>query len=118
MVGANGVPPAASPPLGPPEMARAAAREERAGGYTVHPTREERPARQPSAIAPASSIPQASAIQPVSAAPQRQLPQEEEEEDANSYDSDEGSMYPEGRDSFLGENWDFEVVAAGLWLTL
>ncbi|XP_061230760.1 rabphilin-3A [Neopsephotus bourkii] len=87
----------ASPPLGPPEMARAAAREERAGGYTVPPAREERPARQPSAIAPAasippaSSIPQASAIQPVSAAPQRQPPQEEEEEDANSYDSDEGT---------------------------
>ncbi|XP_057268749.1 rabphilin-3A isoform X2 [Pezoporus wallicus] len=81
----------ASPPLGPPEMARAAAREERAGGYTVPPGREERPARQPSAIAPASSIPQASAIQPVSAAPQRQPPQEEEEEDANSYDSDEGT---------------------------
>ncbi|XP_033924289.1 rabphilin-3A [Melopsittacus undulatus] len=81
----------ASPPLGPPEMARAAAREERAGGYAVPPTREERPARQPSAIAPASSIPQASAIQPVSAASQRQPPQEEEEEDANSYDSDEGT---------------------------
>uniref|UniRef100_A0A8C6NG22 Rabphilin-3A n=1 Tax=Melopsittacus undulatus TaxID=13146 RepID=A0A8C6NG22_MELUD len=65
--------------------------EERAGGYAVPPTREERPARQPSAIAPASSIPQASAIQPVSAASQRQPPQEEEEEDANSYDSDEGT---------------------------
>ncbi|KAM9526309.1 rabphilin-3A isoform 2-T4 [Guaruba guarouba] len=87
----------ASPPLGPPEMARATVREERAGGYTVPSAREERPARQPSAIAPASSIPlassipQASAIQPVSAAPQRQPPQEEEEEDANSYDSDEGT---------------------------
>ncbi|KAM4648693.1 rabphilin-3A [Amazona ochrocephala] len=87
----------ASPPLGPPEMARAAAREERAGGYTVPSAREERPARQPSAMAPASSIPlassipQASATQPVSAAPQRQPPQEEEEEDANSYDSDEGT---------------------------
>ncbi|NXD65226.1 RP3A protein, partial [Eolophus roseicapillus] len=91
VLGANGVPPAASPPLGPPEMARAAAREERAGGYTVPAAREERPARQPSSIPPASSIPQASAIQPVSAAPQRQPPQEEEEEDANSYDSDEGT---------------------------
>ncbi|NWS41173.1 RP3A protein, partial [Probosciger aterrimus] len=80
-----------SPPLGPPEMARAAAREERAGGYTVPAAREERPAQQPSSIPPASSIPQASAIQPVSAAPQRQPPQEEEEEDANSYDSDEGT---------------------------
>ncbi|XP_026715605.1 rabphilin-3A isoform X1 [Athene cunicularia] len=55
----------ASPPLGPPELARAAAREERGGGYTVPPAREERPARQP--------------------------PQEEEEEDVNSYDSDEGT---------------------------
>uniref|UniRef100_A0A663MTS8 Rabphilin-3A n=1 Tax=Athene cunicularia TaxID=194338 RepID=A0A663MTS8_ATHCN len=63
--GANGVPPTASPPLGPPELARAAAREERGGGYTVPPAREERPARQP--------------------------PQEEEEEDVNSYDSDEGT---------------------------
>lgn len=46
------------------------------------PAREERPVRQPPAIPP------------VPAAPLRQPPQEEEEEDANSYDSDEGSMYP------------------------
>ncbi|KFM10639.1 Rabphilin-3A [Aptenodytes forsteri] len=70
---------AASPPLGPPEPARATAREERGGGYAVLPAREERPARQPPAIPP------------VPAAPLRQPPQEEEEEDANSYDSDEGT---------------------------
>ncbi|XP_076208948.1 rabphilin-3A isoform X1 [Aptenodytes patagonicus] len=69
----------ASPPLGPPEPARATAREERGGGYAVLPAREERPARQPPAIPP------------VPAAPLRQPPQEEEEEDANSYDSDEGT---------------------------
>uniref|UniRef100_A0A672U3Z8 Rabphilin 3A n=1 Tax=Strigops habroptila TaxID=2489341 RepID=A0A672U3Z8_STRHB len=91
VLGANRVPPAASPPLGPPEMARAAAREERGGGYTMPSAREERPARQPSAIPPASTIPPASSIPPASAAPQRQPPQEEEEEDANSYDSDEGT---------------------------
>ncbi|KAM6297825.1 rabphilin-3A [Aegotheles albertisi] len=68
----------ASPPLGPPEPARATAREERGGGYTLPPTREAPPARQPPA-----------ALQPP--APPRQPPQEEEEEDANSYDSDEGT---------------------------
>ncbi|NXV86249.1 RP3A protein, partial [Calonectris borealis] len=83
--GANGVPPAASPPLGPPEPARSAAREDRGGGYAVPPAREERPARQPPAF------PQPPAIPPVPAAPLRQPPQEEEEEDANSYDSDEGT---------------------------
>lgn len=88
MPGANGVPPAASPPLGPPELARAVTREERGGGYTAPPAREERPARQPPAF------PQPSAIPPAPAAPARQPPQEEEEEDANSYDSDEGSAYP------------------------
>ncbi|XP_054700896.1 rabphilin-3A isoform X3 [Grus americana] len=75
----------ASPPLGPPEPARAAAREERGGGYAVPPTREERPARQPPAF------PQPPAIPPAPVAPLRQPPQEEEEEDANSYDSDEGT---------------------------
>ncbi|NXI95161.1 RP3A protein, partial [Psophia crepitans] len=83
--GANGVPPAASPPLGPPEPARAAARDERGGGYAAPPAREERPARQPPAV------PQPPAIPPAPAAPLRQPPQEEEEEDANSYDSDEGT---------------------------
>ncbi|NXW16274.1 RP3A protein, partial [Circaetus pectoralis] len=83
--GDNRVPPAASPPLGPPEPARAATREERGGGYTVPPAREERPARQP------PTFPQPPAIPPVSAAPLRQPPQEEEEEDTNSYDSDEGT---------------------------
>ncbi|XP_009995115.1 PREDICTED: rabphilin-3A [Chaetura pelagica] len=67
----------ASPPLGAPEPARAAAREERGGGYTVPPGREERLGRQPPAPQPP--------------APLRQQPQEEEEEDANSYDSDEGT---------------------------
>ncbi|XP_051490281.1 rabphilin-3A [Apus apus] len=70
-----------SPPLGPPEPARAAAREERGGGYAVPPGREERLGRQPPA-------PQPPAPQPP--APLRQQPQEEEE-DANSYDSDEGT---------------------------
>ncbi|NWW54241.1 RP3A protein, partial [Pedionomus torquatus] len=79
VLGANGVPPTASPPLGPQEPARAATREERGGGYAVPPAREERPARQPPAVPPAP------------AAPLRQPPQEEEEEDANSYDSDEGT---------------------------
>lgn len=51
------------------------------------PAREERPARQP------PTFPQPPAIPPVPAAPLRQPPQEEEEEDANSYDSDEGSTY-------------------------
>ncbi|XP_049662156.1 rabphilin-3A isoform X2 [Accipiter gentilis] len=74
-----------SPPLGPPEPARPATREERGGGYTVPPAREERPARQP------PTFPQPPAIPPVPAAPLRQPPQEEEEEDANSYDSDEGT---------------------------
>ncbi|NXD77140.1 RP3A protein, partial [Halcyon senegalensis] len=83
--GANGIPPAASPPLGPPEPARAAAREERGGVYAVPPAREERPARQP------PSFPQPPTIPPAPAAPPRQPPQEEEEEDANSYDSDEGT---------------------------
>ncbi|NXW98239.1 RP3A protein, partial [Larus smithsonianus] len=83
--GTNGVPPAASPPLGPPEPARAAAREERGGGYAVPPAREERPARQP------PTFPQSPAISPAPSAPLRQPPQEEEEEDANSYDSDEGT---------------------------
>ncbi|NWH51536.1 RP3A protein, partial [Fregata magnificens] len=83
--GANGVPPAASPPLGPPEPARTAAREERGGAFAVPPAREERPARQTPAF------PQPPAIPPVPAAPLRQPPQEEEEEDANSYDSDEGT---------------------------
>lgn len=46
------------------------------------PAREERPARPPTALQPP--------------APLRQPPPEEEEEDANSYDSDEGSAYPEG----------------------
>ncbi|NXL28191.1 RP3A protein, partial [Glaucidium brasilianum] len=73
------------PPLGPPELARAAAREERGGGYTVPPAREERPARQPPAFSQPPAVP------PVPAAPLRQPPQEEEEEDANSYDSDEGT---------------------------
>ncbi|KAM9371597.1 rabphilin-3A [Phaethornis superciliosus] len=71
--GANGVPPTASPPLGPPEPARAASREERGGGYPVPPGREERPGRQPPAPQPPAPQPQ------------------EEEEDANSYDSDEGT---------------------------
>ncbi|NXV45555.1 RP3A protein, partial [Uria aalge] len=84
-LGANGVPPAASPPLGPPEPARAAAREERGGGYAVPPAREERPARQPPAF------PQPPAVPPAPSATLRQPPQEEEEEDANSYDSDEGT---------------------------
>ncbi|NXP49003.1 RP3A protein, partial [Heliornis fulica] len=83
--GANGVPPAASPPLGPPEPARGAAREERGGGYAVPSAREERPARQP------PTFPQPPAVPPAPAAPLRQPPQEEEEEDANSYDSDEGT---------------------------
>uniref|UniRef100_A0A8U7NDX9 Rabphilin 3A n=1 Tax=Corvus moneduloides TaxID=1196302 RepID=A0A8U7NDX9_CORMO len=82
--GANGVPPAASPPLGPPEPARAA-REERGGGFAAAPGREDRPAWQP----PAATQPPAAP--PASAAPQRQQPREEEEEDANSYDSDEGT---------------------------
>ncbi|NXT14432.1 RP3A protein, partial [Prunella fulvescens] len=72
--GDNGVLPAASPP----EPARGAAREERAGGFA--PGREDRPGWQPPA-----------ATQPAAAAPQRQQPREEEEEDANSYDSDEGT---------------------------
>lgn len=88
MPGANGVPPAASPPLGPQELARAVTREERGGGYAAPPAREERPARQP------PTFPQPSAVPPAPAAPARQPPQEEEEEDANSYDSDEGSAYP------------------------
>ncbi|OPJ74974.1 rabphilin-3A isoform B [Patagioenas fasciata monilis] len=75
----------ASPPLGPPEPARATAREERGGGYAVPPTREERPARQP------PTVPQPPVVPPAPAAPPRQPPQEEEEEDANSYDSDEGT---------------------------
>ncbi|NXJ86205.1 RP3A protein, partial [Trogon melanurus] len=74
----------ASPPLGPPEPAHAAAREERGGGYTAPPAREERPAWQPPAFSQPPAVP------PVPAAPQRQPPQEEEE-DANSYDSDEGT---------------------------
>ncbi|NWX68122.1 RP3A protein, partial [Alca torda] len=77
--------PTASPPLGPPEPARAAAREERGGGYAVPPAREERPARQPPAF------PQPPAVPPAPSATLRQPPQEEEEEDANSYDSDEGT---------------------------
>uniref|UniRef100_A0A8C8EEP1 Rabphilin 3A n=1 Tax=Otus sunia TaxID=257818 RepID=A0A8C8EEP1_9STRI len=92
--GANGVPPTASPPLGPPELARAAAREERGGGYTVPPAREERPARQPPTFPQPPAFSQPPAVPPAPAAPLRQPPQEEEEEDANSYDSDEGSMYP------------------------
>uniref|UniRef100_A0A8U8B449 Rabphilin n=1 Tax=Geospiza parvula TaxID=87175 RepID=A0A8U8B449_GEOPR len=78
--GANGVPPAASPP----EPARGAAREERGGGLAAPPGREDRPGWQP----PAASQPP-----PAAAAPQRQQqqPREEEEEDANSYDSDEGT---------------------------
>ncbi|NWS96499.1 RP3A protein, partial [Mionectes macconnelli] len=86
--GANGVHPAASPPLGPSEPARAAAREERGGGYAAPPAREERPAWQPPAFQ------QPPTTTPASAAPQRQQqqqPREEEEEDANSYDSDEGT---------------------------
>ncbi|KAM7089756.1 rabphilin-3A isoform 4-T5 [Ciconia maguari] len=75
----------ASPPLGPPEPARPAAREERGGGYAVPPAREERPARQP------PTFPQPPAIPLAPAAPLRQPPHEEEEEDANSYDSDEGT---------------------------
>ncbi|XP_069726981.1 rabphilin-3A [Phaenicophaeus curvirostris] len=75
----------ASPPLGPPEPARATAREERGGGYAVSPAREERPARQPPAFQQPPAVP------PAPAAPLRQQPQEEEEEDANSYDSDEGT---------------------------
>ncbi|KAM6246686.1 rabphilin-3A isoform 1-T1 [Porphyrio hochstetteri] len=75
----------ASPPLGPPEPARAAAREERGVGYTVPSAREERPARQPPAFSQPPAVP------PAPAAPLRQPPQEEEEEDANSYDSDEGT---------------------------
>ncbi|NXG94776.1 RP3A protein, partial [Stercorarius parasiticus] len=85
VLGANGVPPAASPPLGPPEPARAAAREERGGGYAMPPAREERPARQP------PTFPQPPTIPPAPSATLRQPPQEEEEEDANSYDSDEGT---------------------------
>ncbi|NWU17349.1 RP3A protein, partial [Cephalopterus ornatus] len=82
--GANGVPPAASPPLGPSEPARATTREERGGGYGVPPAREERPAWQPPAFQqPPAATP--------AAAPQRQQQQPEEEEDANSYDSDEGT---------------------------
>ncbi|XP_064025158.1 rabphilin-3A isoform X4 [Pogoniulus pusillus] len=75
----------ASPPLGPSEPARAAAREERGGGYGVPPAREERPARQPPAFQQPPAVP------PAPAAPVRQQPQQEEEEDANSYDSDEGT---------------------------
>ncbi|XP_015733937.1 rabphilin-3A isoform X2 [Coturnix japonica] len=67
----------ASPPSGPPEPARAAPKEERAGGYAAAPARDERPARPPGAPQPP--------------APLRQPPPEEEEEDANSYDSDEGT---------------------------
>ncbi|NXF32358.1 RP3A protein, partial [Nyctibius bracteatus] len=85
VLGANRVPLAASPPLGPPEPARAATREERGGGYAGPLTREERPARQP------PTIPQPPAVPPAPAAPPRQPPPEEEEEDANSYDSDEGT---------------------------
>ncbi|XP_050836449.1 rabphilin-3A [Serinus canaria] len=72
-----------NPGLGPPELARGAAREERGGGFAAPPGREDRPAWQP----PAASQPP-----PAAAAPQRQQqPREEEEEDANSYDSDEGT---------------------------
>ncbi|NXS98015.1 RP3A protein, partial [Jacana jacana] len=85
MLGTNGVPPTASPPLGPQEPARAATREERGAGYAVPPAREERPARQPSTFSQPPAVP------PASTAPLRQPPQEEEEEDANSYDSDEGT---------------------------
>ncbi|NXX14415.1 RP3A protein, partial [Podargus strigoides] len=85
MLGAHGVLPTASPLLGPPEPARATGREERGGGYALPPAREERPARQPPAF------PQPPTIPPAPAAPLRQPPQEEEEEDANSYDSDEGT---------------------------
>ncbi|XP_074777447.1 rabphilin-3A isoform X2 [Athene noctua] len=81
----------ASPPLGPPELARAAAREERGGGYTVPPAREERPARQPPTFPQPPAFSQPPAVPPAPAAPLRQPPQEEEEEDANSYDSDEGT---------------------------
>ncbi|NXN56508.1 RP3A protein, partial [Rynchops niger] len=77
--------PVVSPPLGPPEPARTAAREERGGGYAMPPAREERPARQP------PTFPQPPAVPPAPSAPLRQPPQEEEEEDANSYDSDEGT---------------------------
>ncbi|NXN14899.1 RP3A protein, partial [Indicator maculatus] len=89
--GANGVPPAASPPLGPSEPARATAREERGGGYAVPPAREERPARQPPAFQQPPTFQQPPAVPPAPAAPVRQQPREEEEEDANSYDSDEGT---------------------------
>ncbi|NXG44128.1 RP3A protein, partial [Psilopogon haemacephalus] len=89
--GANRVPPAASPPLGPSEPARAAAREERGGGYGMPPTREERPARQPPAFQQSPAFQQPPAVPPAPAAPARQQPQQEEEEDANSYDSDEGT---------------------------
>ncbi|NWS51325.1 RP3A protein, partial [Chunga burmeisteri] len=85
MPGANGIPPTASPPLGPPEPARATAREERGGGYAVAPARDERPTRQP------PTFPQPPTVLPAPAVPLRQPPQEEEEEDANSYDSDEGT---------------------------
>ncbi|KFV77338.1 Rabphilin-3A [Dryobates pubescens] len=89
--GANWVHPAASPPLGPSEPARAAAREERGGGWAVPPTREERPARQPPAFQQPSTFQQPPAVPPAPAASVRQQPREEEEEDANSYDSDEGT---------------------------
>ncbi|NXJ07488.1 RP3A protein, partial [Odontophorus gujanensis] len=76
-LGANGVSPTASPPPGPPEPAHPPFKEERAGGYAAPPARDERPARPPGAPQPS--------------APLRQPPPEEEEEDANSYDSDEGT---------------------------
>ncbi|NXN96076.1 RP3A protein, partial [Rhinopomastus cyanomelas] len=85
--GANGTPPAASPAVGAPEPARAIAREERGGGYAAPPAREERPAaRQPPA-----TFSQPPAGPPTAPAPARQPAREEEEEDANSYDSDEGT---------------------------
>ncbi|CAM9551070.1 unnamed protein product [Bubo scandiacus] len=53
--------------------------------------REERPARQPPTFPQPPAFSQPPAIPPAPAAPLRQPPQEEEEEDANSYDSDEGT---------------------------
>lgn len=131
MAGANRLPPTASPPLGAPEPARAAAREERGGGYAVPPAREERPSRQPPAFPQPPTFPQPPAGPPAPAAPLRQPPQEEEEEDANSYDSDEGSRslgaagWRGGGRCFFGNpgilgrwslrDWDWHRKVVGPW---
>ncbi|XP_040275594.1 rabphilin-3A [Bufo bufo] len=83
--GQGGPPAPASQPPEQPYPPTASSREDKPSGYTAQGVREDRPLRQ--TLSYSAAVPST-----VTAAPARQSqPQEDEEEEANSYDSDEAT---------------------------